>query len=964
MLVFIPSENVKAVGGEDWWDANWDYRMNLTLDNSGQSEYLENFPVLINLSSSNFDYSHAKSDGTDLRFIDGDGITELKYHIEDWNGSSYSYVWVNCTNITASATDYIWMYYGNTGASDVQDEEGTYDSNFVMVQHMDDTTTSTITDSTSYDNDGTKQGANEPIENNSIIYKGQDFDGSDDYINCDSDNSLDITDNITIEAWINPDDFGTSGYDCIYSRYKDATNRFAVRSSSSIGGNDKFQLLLENNDVLSSIVSDALISDGNWNYIAVTIESQLASMYLNGLFDKSDSLTTDIYSGGTNYIGSQSPNVWMFEGTIDEVRISNIARSASWIKAQYLSMNNTFVTYNSEQIRVPDEAVDADSNIDAVANIGVANHNYTYAQQISEGLYQNITENLTSDYYEDIVDNNASDVDSSPDKGFHYDFERMKANDTSMDTLTENETTVGADGVKEILDVDNLDNTWLDWDYETGADPYLNAQDEPTNIIQEEKSDAVQEGWFDFETLVATGSGFTVNVSTYAKNDDGAGNDRADIFLDYTGGAGADVGDILCDTTYAYTHITLGGTYTASEINLMRVYFVYVIAAPGDDVYIDHCYLEVTRAQQDSNYECDIEVQFTGITDLDNTNEYLCIYAGTQDAEALKVDVYHSSTWNNVISDLTANNWNNVSIGSYLDSATLTIRFLGGTETSDTSESTWDIDIVMIKTWDATNHELQWEHQCWDVPDGAYTYTLAIYGSTSDAENMEIQVWGGASWGSSESTVISTTKQWYNNTLDAGDVIDDNVTWRYIGATETGDSTQSTLSIDFAGVYYDPIPPYVNFVIKADGNVTRDGVWGSEPFRYGNLNPATNDILSTDWFYGSGNTTYIFNFTQTWGDLAGQTKYWQNEGGNTSIETIDVSNGAWRIYVYYTENINDKVTGYESGNASDAQGNITIDGLQPNADYWFKIELDIGESVLQDDTTDYRGDITRYAEGV
>ena len=38
----------------DWWDTDCSYRKKLIFDNSGQSEALVNFPVLVKLSSSNF----------------------------------------------------------------------------------------------------------------------------------------------------------------------------------------------------------------------------------------------------------------------------------------------------------------------------------------------------------------------------------------------------------------------------------------------------------------------------------------------------------------------------------------------------------------------------------------------------------------------------------------------------------------------------------------------------------------------------------------------------------------------------------------------------------------------------------------------------------------------------------------------------------------------------------------------
>lgn len=162
-----------------------------------------------------------------------------------------------------------------------------------------------------------------------------------------------------------------------------------------------------------------------------------------------------------------------------------------------------------------------------------------------------------------------------------------------------------------------------------------------------------------------------------------------------------------------------------------------------------------------------------------------------------------------------------------------------------------------------------------------------------------------------------------------------------------------------------PPPPPV-FVIKDNTNTTRDGAWGSEPFRYSmNILPAQTDILSTDWFYGIGNTTYTFNFSVNWGDLDGQYKgLWRVAGSNTSIETLTCISGAWRVYVYDTQNINDKVTGYTSGNATDAVGNVTVDGLSSSETYWFKVEIDVQEGVLLESGGNYyRGYIELYAEG-
>ncbi|UCG68680.1 MAG: DUF2341 domain-containing protein [Thermoplasmata archaeon] len=180
----------------DWWDTDWGFRNKLTFDNSDQSEELVSFPILVNLSASNINYSKLKSDGNDLRFIDANGDTELTFHIEDWNVSGYSYIWVNVTNIdAASSLDHIWMYYNNSGASDAQDSSGTYNANYVGVWHLNETS-GTHYDATSNDNDGAPYGGLSQ-DRTGWVDGADEFDGSDDYIDLDLFSLI----NFTIDFW-------------------------------------------------------------------------------------------------------------------------------------------------------------------------------------------------------------------------------------------------------------------------------------------------------------------------------------------------------------------------------------------------------------------------------------------------------------------------------------------------------------------------------------------------------------------------------------------------------------------------------------------------------------------------------------------------------------------------------------------------------------------------------------------
>jgi hypothetical protein len=97
------------------------------------------------------------------------------------------------------------------------------------------------------------------------------------------------------------------------------------------------------------------------------------------------------------------------------------------------------------------------------------------------------------------------------------------------------------------------------------------------------------------------------------------------------------------------------------------------------------------------NYQLDLEVQWTNVN-YTRKNEQLCIYTGTIDSENLSIDVWTGMSWTLLINALSVG-WNNVSVSDYLVSSTFTIRFKD-TETPDAMQHGWQIDCVLLHTWD------------------------------------------------------------------------------------------------------------------------------------------------------------------------------------------------------------------------------------------------------------------------
>jgi hypothetical protein len=325
----------------------------LTFDNAGRSESFTNFPVLVTLNNTFFDYSNTKSDGSDLRFIDADGSTLLNYHIEEWDSSGESYIWVNVTGIDAdSQTDYMTMYYGYSTASDVQDITGTYDSNFSAVWHLNETS-GTHYDATSNNNDGTQQ--NGVTQDSQGTIDGADFfDGtSQEYVTASDDSSLNPSGDITVGAWVKFDDLSsTSGYRqnilfkldtgdapwWDYSLYLD-TNDFLYFGWTTSGGTSKW-----------SWYTGSLSAD-TWYHVVGQRDGSTMRFYVNGATTDTggDTGATGSINDGTGGIrlGSEWEKYYL-NGSLDEVRISDSARSAQWIDAQYDTMMDNFLIYGDE----------------------------------------------------------------------------------------------------------------------------------------------------------------------------------------------------------------------------------------------------------------------------------------------------------------------------------------------------------------------------------------------------------------------------------------------------------------------------------------------------------------------------------------------------------------------------------------------------------------------------------------
>ena len=368
-LILILFLTFVLIGNCDWL-SGYDQRIKLTIDNTKIDSALSDFPVTVFFTPTQaeeiFTEFDADSDYMKCAFTSSNGTTQLYAEKELFDHSASKAIYhVKVTSVASGADTDIYYYYDNdhadntdyVGAINTTAGATVWDGNFKAVYHMVDATTSTVLDSTSNNNDGTKKGANEPIEATGRVGLGQDFDGSNDYI--DLANDLILGENATIEAIIKPDAIETTH---IISHHGMTGNRgwyFIIFDDTT---DEELAFINSDNgtNLLATFSTNANMAIETYYHVVMVKVDTAVTFYKAGnpLTDDGTAIysTTHDSSSPTELGAYNSGESGHYNGIEDEVRYSETNRSAAWIKATYNSLWDTLLTYGSEETEEAEEA--------------------------------------------------------------------------------------------------------------------------------------------------------------------------------------------------------------------------------------------------------------------------------------------------------------------------------------------------------------------------------------------------------------------------------------------------------------------------------------------------------------------------------------------------------------------------------------------------------------------------------
>ena len=310
---------------------------------SGTSN-LSNFPVLMSftlpdLRSTGNGGLVQSVNGYDILFTAANGTTILSHQIENYVPTTGQIeIWVRFPTLLATSDTEFYMYYGNSGIVSDPSSPNVWDSNYKMVLHMNNDTNDAAGEGTDATDSGTAD-----IEGQ--IGRARNYGTNEgDLIQVPDPgvSPLDITGNITVSFWINISNLA-DGPDLITKgTYTDGYSMWITNN-----GNLRFQI---NNNALNGSANNQ-IANGVWSYLTFTRSPSGRSIYVNGSPDASD-------ASGVSFNTNNDPlfistTAFDFEGSMDEVRISNTTRNADWIATEYNNQSSplTFVAQlNAEPV--------------------------------------------------------------------------------------------------------------------------------------------------------------------------------------------------------------------------------------------------------------------------------------------------------------------------------------------------------------------------------------------------------------------------------------------------------------------------------------------------------------------------------------------------------------------------------------------------------------------------------------
>ncbi len=311
------------------------------------------FPVLVSVTDNRFktigNGGHVRnSSGFDIRPYSDSGITTAitGYELERYNASTGEVIMSVKVGSLSSSTTPIYLAYGNSALTTDGSSTTTWSNSFLGVYHLSDGTTINFNSSTGSNNGTGGGGSHSPTATTGKIDGAGNFvAATNQWIDLGVINSAALT----YSGWVNIPSLVNA-----YGRVLCVDN-LSTAHTLAVKSNGKLTVeFAATTSVFYDGTGSHTLSTNTWYFLAGTYNSTSGLIgYVNAASDGTVSANgaaktnwTDHTAIGTDVSGGSNG----FNGVIDEVRISSVARSADWITTEYNNQSapGTFATLGTE----------------------------------------------------------------------------------------------------------------------------------------------------------------------------------------------------------------------------------------------------------------------------------------------------------------------------------------------------------------------------------------------------------------------------------------------------------------------------------------------------------------------------------------------------------------------------------------------------------------------------------------
>ena len=264
--------------------------------------------------------------GFSVLIFDQSGLVNTSVQVNNLSAES-TYYWRARASNSAGNSDWSspWNF---TTAPDSTSGGG----DIVASWKMDENGGSTLVDDSGYRNNARISGS--PAWVSGVAGTALHFNGSNQYATAADASSLDLSQNLTVSAWIKPEKLATQYL--VKKADQDNIDGYELSLSSKGYVFFRFNQRTANDNYRLNSVATYPTNGSTWIHVAVTYDGSAIRLYINGNQNAVKNISSPVAVNNNQLdltLGAGNNGYRGFQGAIDEVRIYNVALSSSEIAA-------------------------------------------------------------------------------------------------------------------------------------------------------------------------------------------------------------------------------------------------------------------------------------------------------------------------------------------------------------------------------------------------------------------------------------------------------------------------------------------------------------------------------------------------------------------------------------------------------------------------------------------------------